>query len=105
MFVLLSGTQAEPGRTVKQEQEEISRNHVQTFISPSVGARENMLSLAKKGTRKTFSYLPRSRKEFLVNSFSLAPFFNRRDRVCSEASGNPIKKQRGKQLGPFHETR
>ena len=28
--------QAGPGRTVKQEQEEISRNHVQTFISPSV---------------------------------------------------------------------
>ena len=25
-----------PGRTVKQEQEEISRNHVQTFISSSV---------------------------------------------------------------------
>ena len=29
--ILLSGTQAEPGRTVKQEQEEISRNHVQAF--------------------------------------------------------------------------
>ena len=38
MFVLLSRTQAGPGRTVKQEQEEISRNHVQTFISPSVYA-------------------------------------------------------------------
>ena len=36
LFVLLSRTQAEPGRIVKQEQEEISRNHVQTFISPSV---------------------------------------------------------------------
>ena len=36
MYVLLSRTQAGPGRTVKQEQEEISRNHVQTFISPSV---------------------------------------------------------------------
>ena len=36
LFVLLSNTQAGPGRTVKQEQEEISRNHVQTFISPSV---------------------------------------------------------------------
>ena len=33
LCVLLSRTQAEPGRTVKQEQEEISRNHVQT---PSV---------------------------------------------------------------------
>ena len=29
-------TQAGPGKTVKQGQEEISRNHVQTFISPSV---------------------------------------------------------------------
>ena len=36
LFVLLSRTQAGPGRTVKQEQEEMSRNHVQTIISPSV---------------------------------------------------------------------
>ena len=36
MHILLSNSQAGPGRTVKQEQEEISRNHVQTFISPSV---------------------------------------------------------------------
>ena len=36
LYVLLSMTQAGPGRTVKQEQEEISLNHVQTFISPSV---------------------------------------------------------------------
>ena len=36
MYVLLSRTQAGPGRTVKQEQDEISRNHLQTFISPSV---------------------------------------------------------------------
>ena len=28
LYVLLSRTQAGPGRTVKQEQEEISRNHV-----------------------------------------------------------------------------
>ena len=36
LFVLLSRTLAGPGRTVKQEQQEISRNHVQTFIFPSV---------------------------------------------------------------------
>ena len=36
LFVLLSRTQAGPSITVKQEQEEISRNYVQTFISPSV---------------------------------------------------------------------
>ena len=36
MYVLLSRTQAGPGRTVKQEQEEISRNHVQTVIYLSV---------------------------------------------------------------------
>ena len=36
MYFLLSRTQAGPGRTVKQEQEEISRNHVQTFIYLSV---------------------------------------------------------------------
>ena len=36
MYVLLSRTQAGPGRIVKQEQEEISRSHVQTFIYLSV---------------------------------------------------------------------
>ena len=36
LCVLLSSTQAGPGRTVNQEREEISRNRVQTFISPSV---------------------------------------------------------------------
>ena len=36
MYLLLSRTQAGPGRTVKQEQEEISRNHVQTFSGCSV---------------------------------------------------------------------
>ena len=36
LHVLLSRTQAGPGRTVKQEQDEISRNHVQTFICLSV---------------------------------------------------------------------
>ena len=30
-YVLLSETQAGPGRAVKQEQEENSRNHVQAF--------------------------------------------------------------------------
>ena len=35
-FVLISRTQAGPCRTVQQEQEEISRNHVQTLIFPSV---------------------------------------------------------------------
>ena len=31
LYVLLTRTQAEPGRAVKQEQEENSRNHVQAF--------------------------------------------------------------------------
>ena len=36
MQILLSNSQAERGRNVKQEQEEISRNHVQSFIPGSV---------------------------------------------------------------------
>ena len=40
MYVLLSRIQARPGRTVKQEQEEISRNHKQTFICLSVEKEE-----------------------------------------------------------------
>ena len=41
LHVLLSRTQAGPGRTVKQEQEDISRSHVQAFVhydfSPGMG--------------------------------------------------------------------
>ena len=40
MQILLSRTQAEAGRTVKQEQEEISRNHIHTFIYLSVLVRK-----------------------------------------------------------------
>ena len=36
MQILLSSTQAGPGRTVKQEQEEISRNHLQRLFLGSV---------------------------------------------------------------------
>ena len=36
MQILLSYSQAGSGRTVKQEQEDISRNHVQAFIPGSV---------------------------------------------------------------------
>ena len=36
MYFLLSRTQAGSGRTVKQEEEGISRNHVQTFFGCSV---------------------------------------------------------------------
>ena len=42
---MLSRTQAGPGRTVKQEQEEISRKHVQTFIYPSVYNMERQFGL------------------------------------------------------------
>ena len=48
MQILLSRTQAEPGRTVKQEQDEITRNHVQTFIFPSVLGRPNMIPIVSK---------------------------------------------------------
>ena len=36
MQILLSNSQAGPGRKSKQEQEEVSRNHVQAFIPGSV---------------------------------------------------------------------
>ena len=36
MKILLSNSQAGPGRTVKQEKEEISHNHVQAFFPGSV---------------------------------------------------------------------
>ena len=36
MQILLTNSQAGPVRTVKQEQEEIYRNHIQAFIPGSV---------------------------------------------------------------------
>ena len=49
MYFMLSRTQAGPGRTVKQEQEGISRNHVQTFSGCSVQSWEKVLAnLAKQ---------------------------------------------------------
>ena len=51
--ILLSRTEAGPGRTVKQEQEEISRNHVQTFIYLSV---ESQKSAKTKNLSITHSY-------------------------------------------------
>ena len=45
MYFWLSRTQAAPGRTVKQEQEDISRNHVQTFSGCSVHRLENFITL------------------------------------------------------------
>ena len=47
MHILLSNRQAEPGRTVKQEQEEISRNHVQTFTLYSL-ATDRLVSDAEE---------------------------------------------------------
>ena len=57
MYFKLSRTQAGPGRTVKQEQEEISRNHVQTFSGGSVetgsggGVRNDRCPLVNLGER------------------------------------------------------
>ena len=45
LFVLLNKTKEGPGRTVKQEQEEISRNHVQVFIPGSVLRRGSRTAL------------------------------------------------------------
>ena len=48
--ILLSNSQAGPGRKVKQEQEEMSRNHVQRLFSSSVqsGAVYHSLGLEDK---------------------------------------------------------
>ena len=46
LFILLSRTQAGPGRTVKHEQEEISRNHVQTFSGCSIYKTCNTIHLS-----------------------------------------------------------
>ena len=49
--ILLSRTQAGPGRKVKQEQEEISRNHVQTFIYLSVECLTKFGTMGEKGSQ------------------------------------------------------
>ena len=47
MYFLLSRTQAGPGRAVKQEQEEISRNYAQTFSGCSVDTRETEIMVGR----------------------------------------------------------
>ena len=64
MQILLSNSQAGTSRTVKQEQEEISRNHVQTFISP----------LCTKMSKINGSKVPLAKKEKVVEI--LATFEN-----------------------------
>ena len=50
MQIVLSNTQAGPGRTVKQEQQEISRNHVHTFSGGPVQSEASGHSLGLKDT-------------------------------------------------------
>ena len=57
LFVLLSMIQAGPGRTVKQEQEQISRNHVQTFSGYSVHL-QKMRLLLYIATYKSYNAYP-----------------------------------------------
>ena len=52
---MLSNSQAEPGRTVKQEQEEISRNHVQTFSGGSI---EVFFCRVNRCVKKSLSLTP-----------------------------------------------
>ena len=54
LYVLLSRTQAEPGRTVKQDQEEISCNHVQAFIPGSVVSHSVLFGWRVRDQREVF---------------------------------------------------
>ena len=73
MQILLSNSQAGPGRTVKQGQEEISRNHVQAFIPGSVEYPEWIakitvvggIILATNKTETCFRLTPREKDWFL----------------------------------------
>ena len=48
MQILLSSTQAGPGRKVKQEQEEISRNHVPRLFLGSVQINLQLLTMLEE---------------------------------------------------------
>ena len=58
MQILLSNSQARPGRTVKQEQEEITRNHVQAFILDSVIAlcRADIMFMAARVGKENWAH-------------------------------------------------
>ena len=58
-------TLAKPGRTVKQEQEHISRNHVQAFYWSSVHIRVNILAAIKTKSENDL------RSGFLIESGDL----------------------------------
>ena len=69
MYVLLSRTQAGPGRTVKQEQEEISRNHEQTFICLYSSSKSDKSETAPSAIAMKLEYFPFD----LVNECELLP--------------------------------
>ena len=56
MQILLSNSQAGPGRTVKQEQEKNSCNHVQTFIFHSVHLTLKNIDETQNGTMTRYNY-------------------------------------------------
>ena len=60
MQILLSNSQAGPGRTVKQEQEESYRNHVQTFIPGSVQSAFKVPSFGQKESLTRFTRFGRA---------------------------------------------
>ena len=64
LHVLLSRTQAGPGRTVKQEQKEMSHNHVQTYLPLCTHCSLTPFVLGKEGTEK----LPHRRHNNLHNN-------------------------------------
>ena len=63
MHNLLSNSQAGPGRRVKQEQEETSRNHVQDFI-PGSEHHDGLHDIARAARRDRNARNMRLRFEF-----------------------------------------
>ena len=90
MHILLSNRQAGPGRTVKQEQEQVSRNHEQTFSGGSVLLdRDHVFELAT--TRARISARARTRTRGNWASFLPRPLGThfRGWATHSEAGGRP----------------
>ena len=81
MQILLSNSQAGPGRTVKQQQEQISRNHVQAFIPGSVHSTalfiRNNVKLRKPPTKYSALCCARRREGKHNSQFSAAHIITR----------------------------
>ena len=87
--ILLSNSQAGPGRKVKQEQEEISRNHVQAFQPISVNQEKLSFLVVVATVGRVVSFIldyVRTHSSANLNAIFFPPFSSSSSSTLSSVS-------------------